>query len=273
MEEDADDNASIPREVNTKGTRRSSSRSLGKWLGGSSTKKVNKKGNGKKKSEKDKSSSPGINNNYSSSTSSSSPKDARDDRPQVFHATTGKPRSEAKTNRQKEGTDQANSICSLPPPAAKAAFDGPPRFDWIDIEFNAATMIQAVFRRHLVLQFMEQQGTTTSFIRNRTRQRKANTKSSFFQTSTVDESAPDLGFGCCAMGFDFCGNDYDAADMVAYQTFQREQYEEKKKARKEREEFLSQSYLEQKGIDSSIMKLKHAKSPDDLLRNTSLIDH
>eukprot|EP00532_Pseudo-nitzschia_australis_P002554 CAMPEP_0168194124 /NCGR_PEP_ID=MMETSP0139_2-20121125/19007_1 /TAXON_ID=44445 /ORGANISM="Pseudo-nitzschia australis, Strain 10249 10 AB" /LENGTH=273 /DNA_ID=CAMNT_0008117595 /DNA_START=188 /DNA_END=1009 /DNA_ORIENTATION=- len=272
MKEDQDDNARIPRELSANDFRRSSSRSLGKWLGGSSTKKVNKKNNNNKMSDKEKNSSP-EKIHYSSSGSTSSPRDARDDRPQVFRATTRKPKSEVKMNRQKEDNEQANSLRGLPPPAAQSAFDGPPRFDWIDIEYNAATMIQAVFRRHMVLRDMEHEGMTTSFIRNRKRERKARTKSAYFGASPVDETAPDLGFGCCAMGFDFCGTDYDAADMAAYRTFQRKQYEEKKKAQKEREEFLSQSYLEQKGIDTSIMKLEQVPSREDFMRNQSLIDY
>ncbi|VEU44280.1 unnamed protein product [Pseudo-nitzschia multistriata] len=254
------DNSSIPREVNTKGARHSRSRSLGKIFGGSSSKKTDKKG--KRKSGKGNNNSGSMEKiNYSSSTSTSSNRDARDDRPQTFRASTSKAKSETKSRRHNEDYGQVNSLCSIPPTAADAAFHGPPRFDWIDIEFNAATMIQAVFRRYLVLQSMEREGVTTSYIRNRKRQRKASTKMSYFQTSTVDETAPDLGFGCCAMGFDLCGNDYDAADLAAYRTFQRRQYEERKKAQKDREEFLSRSYMEQKGIDTSIM-----------LRGQSLID-
>ena len=141
MKEDQDDNASIPREVKTKDFRRSSSRSLGKWLGGSSTKKVNKNNNNnQKKSDKEKSSSPEQIHYSSSSGSTSSPRDARDDRPQVFRPTTRKPKAEVKMNRQKEDNDQANSLRGLPPPAAQAAFDGPPRFDWIDIVSSTLTV-------------------------------------------------------------------------------------------------------------------------------------
>lgn len=263
-EVESDERSDVPREVNTKGSKRSSSRSLGKWLGGGSSKKLGKKD---KKKSSPKSTSPGQHRStkisHSTSTSSSGKDDARDDRPQMFFATSSKADPpEAKIYRQKDkDTDSlVNSLCSLPPPAAQAAFDGPPRFDWIDIEYNAATMIQSTFRRHVVLRAMEASGMTTSYIRNRKRQRKART---FFQSD--DETAPTLGFGCC-LSMDFCGNDFDAADDVAYKHFQRQQYEERKKAQKEREEFLSNSYFEQKGLDSSLLKVERAQTREDLRR-------
>lgn len=122
-----------------------------------------------------------------------------------------------------------------------------------------------MFRRHLVLHAMEEEGLSTAYIRNRKRQRKAN-RPLFFHTSKVDEAAPDLGFGCCSVGLAFGdGNDFDAADTAAYRNFQRKQYEEKLKAQKEREEFVSQSYLEQKGMIGSVQKLEQSKSRGELL--------
>mmetsp|Transcript_18400 Transcript_18400/g.42240 ORF Transcript_18400/g.42240 Transcript_18400/m.42240 type:complete len:286 (-) Transcript_18400:469-1326(-) len=269
MEVELDDNASIPREVRTKGSRKSPSR-LERLLCGSSANKAKNRGD-----TKDEGDDYGVERvvsqrvakgDSSTSSSGSSAKDARDDRPHVFHATTTKAKPEAKTHRNKD----ANSLVSLPPPAARAAFDGPPRFDWIDIEYNAATMIQAAFRRYIVLHAMEQRGMTTSFIRNRKRERKAKSRGAFFQSSTA-ETAPDLGFGCC-VGFDCFGNDYNASDMVAYRTHQRNEYLRKKKAQKEREEFVSQSYLEQKGIGTPVMKLEQVQNQNEFLRTQSLED-
>jgi len=111
---------------------------------------------------------------------------------------------------------------------------------------------------------MEEQGLSTSYIRNRKRQRKAN-KPLFFHTSKVDEAAPDLGFGCCSVGLAFGGgNDFDDADTAAYRNFQRKQYEEKLKAQKEREESVSQRYLEQKGMMGSVQQLEQCKSREEL---------
>lgn len=145
-------------------------------------------------------------------------------------------------------------IASLPPPAAESAFEGRPRFDWIDVEYHAATRIQTIFRRHIVLKEMERAGLTTSYIRNRKRQRKAK----FFQ---VDSAAPDLGFGCCGV-LNFGNDDFDAADNIAFLEYQRKRYEAKTRAQKEREEFLSKSYLEQKGIRSKLKDLEETKFRD-----------
>jgi len=234
-----EDISSVPREV-TAG-KRNNRRSVGRWICGSPASKESLEADNK------------IQHKNSSSTSSSH-EDKRDDR-QVFNATTRKASASSSRERQQMmDFDMANSIvCSLPPPAAKAAFDGPPRFDWIDIEHNAATRVQKVFRRHLVLQEMEHEGLTTSYIRNRRRQRKA--KANFFPTS-VDGNAPELGFGCCSMGMAFGNSNFDPSDTIAYKNFQRKQYEEKTKAQKDREEFLSQSYLEQKGIHSKVHELE-----------------
>lgn len=264
---DQDDNGSIPKQVTTEGSRRTSSRpSLSKWLG-SSVKKLSKKDT-KKNSSSNKNGSNMI--SHSSSTSSSQPEEERE----VVSPTASQQNidtvrtfaSSGATQQQKEENDLANSLCSLPPPAALSAFDGPPRFDWIDIEYSAATKIQSFYRRHLVLQSLEEQGLSTSFIRNRKRQRKAARKPLFFHTAKVDEASPDLGFGCCGVGLAFGGgNDFDAADTAAYRNFQRKQYEEKLKAQQDREDVLSMSYLEQKGIKGSVQKLEQCQSREEIL--------
>ena len=107
---------------------------------------------------------------------------------------------------------------------------------------------------------MEQLGMSTSYIRNRKRERKA--KSSFFPS---DAAAPDFGFACCSMGLAYGDGDFDPADSIAYKEFHRKQYEEKTKAQKEREEFLSESYLAQKGIHSKVQELDQTKFRDDNL--------
>jgi hypothetical protein len=109
---------------------------------------------------------------------------------------------------------------------------------------------------------MEHAGMTTSYIRNRKRERKA--KSSFFPTR-ADEASPDFGFACCSMNLAFGDGDFDPEDMIAYKDFQRKQYEEKTKAQKEREEFLSQSYLAQKGIHSKVEELDQTKFREENL--------
>lgn len=166
--------------------------------------------------------------------------------------------------RQQEELD--NSICSLPPAAKVAAFQGPARFDWIDVEYSAVTKIQSIFRRHLVLQELEDEGLSTSYIRNRKRQRKAAPMG--FHSSNVDGATPDLGFGCCSIGLAF-GGDHEldeGGDTAAYRDFQRKQYEEKAREQSEHEEFLRQSYLKRQGLRDSVQKLAESKSRNELLR-------
>merc|ERR1719491_2487040 len=72
-------------------------------------------------------------------------------------------------------------------------------------EYSAVTKIQSIFRRHLILQELEDEGLSTSYIRNRKRQRKA-TPMGFHSSNVVDEATPDLGFGCCSIGLAFGGD-------------------------------------------------------------------
>lgn len=228
-------------------------RSIGKWICGSSSLKQNLREDNKITPPPAKASA-----SYSSSTASSE-EDKRDDR----HG-----RKSSVPQRQMY-SDYDLSFMSTPPLAAESAFGGRPRFDWIDVEYNAATRIQKIFRRHLVVREMQQAGLTTSYIRNRKRQRKART--TFYSASSEEEEeTADLGFGCCSMGMVF-GNE-DTADRFAYKEYHRKRYEHKNKSRNEREEYLSQSYLEQKGIQSKYQELEEHKFNDDsiLLREGSL---
>lgn len=197
----------------------------------------------------------------SSSTSSSSGSgDRRDDRQNSFNG-------KSSVGDRQHYMDDNSLIASIPPPAAESAFNGPPRFDWIDIEYHAATRVQKIFRRYLVLQEMEHAGLTTSYIRNRKRERKARA----YFSSSIDDRVSDLGFGCCSMNLALGNGDLEIADTIAYEDFQRKQYQEKKNSRKEREEFLSQSYLEQKGINSKYDELEQTKFRDEsILREPSL---
>jgi len=160
-----------------------------------------------------------------------------------------------RSRRQQEELN--NSICSLPPEAKVAAFEGPARFDWIDVEYSAVTKIQSIFRRHLIL---EDEGLSTSYIRNRKRQRKA-TPMGFHSSNVVDEATPDLGFGCCSiLAF---GGDHESdegGDTAAYRDFQRKRYEEKAREKAKHEELLRQSYLKREGLRDSVQKLALAES-------------
>ncbi|MGK3736092.1 MAG: hypothetical protein ACI8RD_002772 [Bacillariaceae sp.] len=113
------------------------------------------------------------------------------------------------------------------------------------------------------MQKLEEQPLSTSYIRNRRRQRKANPL--VFHSSKVDEDAtPDLGFGCCNIGLAFGGDD-ELKDSAACRAFQRKQYEEKAKEQADREEFLRQSYLKQQGRKDSAQIIAESKSREELL--------
>lgn len=250
--------SSIVEEDSSTASKSKGRRSIGKWMCGSSASKQNLREDNKITAP------PKASGSYSSSTASSD-EDKRDDR----QMSSGRKASFQRQQMYSEH-DPANHslVSSLPPPAAEAAFSGRPRFDWIDVEYHAATRVQKMFRRHLVLREMEQAGLTTSYIRNRKRERKA--KAAFYSTSFEAETSPDFGFGCCSMSLAF-GNE-ENSDGIAYREFQRKQYEQKNNSRNEREEFLSHSYLEQKGIHSKYQELEETKFRDDsiLLREGSL---
>mmetsp|Transcript_4738 Transcript_4738/g.12152 ORF Transcript_4738/g.12152 Transcript_4738/m.12152 type:complete len:269 (-) Transcript_4738:321-1127(-) len=248
--------SSVVEEDTSTASAKKSRPSVGKWICGSSASKQALKEDNKITAPPPKASS-----SYSSSTGSSY-EDKRDDRQNSFSR---KPSArEEQINAINESYNES-MIRSLPPPAADSAFGGPPRFDWIDVEYHAATRVQKIFRGHLVLREMEEAGLTTSYIRNRKRQRKVGAT-----FHTVDDKTPDFGFGCCSMSLAF-GNE-DASDLIAYREFQRKQYEEKNNSRNDREEFLSQSYLEQKGINSKYQELEESKFREEsiLLREQSL---
>ncbi|MGK3750472.1 MAG: hypothetical protein ACI8RD_002771 [Bacillariaceae sp.] len=153
-DEDDDDIGSVPKEVTTEGGRRSSSsRSLSRWLGGGGASKKKKKGKEKKKKKNNNN-----NNNSSTSTASSDEGQARNGKgegpPPTRHSQTPfqasqlqskiteasnenlTPRSrrqQQQQQQQQQQDDLDNSLCSLPPAAKDAAFEGPTRFDWIDV--------------------------------------------------------------------------------------------------------------------------------------------
>lgn len=168
---------------------------------------------------------------------------------------------------------------TAPPPLAQSAFHGPPRFDWIDIvslkkrsawdvnvvivltpmvclissqEYTAATKIQSIHRRNMVMSDMEQQGLSTSAIRNRRRRRKAVNRSYQNKVQQHDET-PSL-LNCCAAGLAFGALTED--DEQAYREHQRRQYEEKIQQQEAHEDLLRSEYLTSRGM----------KEPDEILK-------
>mmetsp|Transcript_8595 Transcript_8595/g.18335 ORF Transcript_8595/g.18335 Transcript_8595/m.18335 type:complete len:313 (-) Transcript_8595:177-1115(-) len=82
-------------------------------------------------------------------------------------------------------------------PAAKSsAFSGPVRYDWMDVETTAAIKIQAASRRLITLKRLDEQGLSTSSIRNRRRKIKAR------KHMLHSEDVP-FPFSLCGVGFLF----------------------------------------------------------------------
>jgi hypothetical protein len=93
--------------------------------------------------------------------------------------------------------------------------------------------VQAAYRRNKAMSELEREGRTTAAIRNRARRRKA------VEMYGIDD-VTNL-FRCCGVGLGF-GDDYAAEDYKASREYQKEQYEEKKKAREEREAKLRSDF-------------------------------
>lgn len=86
--------------------------------------------------------------------------------------------NQSKAQYAKKGTQSKNRyhVLNSPPSAREAAFGGPPRYDWIDVETAAAIKVQSKFRQLQVQRELEKQGITTSGQRNRSRARKSKKK-------------------------------------------------------------------------------------------------
>jgi hypothetical protein len=107
-------------------------------------------------------------------------------------------------------------------------------------ETNAAIKIQSIYRRNKVMERMEQQGESTSAIRNRKRRRKAS------RNLAASEDAPSI-FACCAMGLAF--GDATEEDDVAYRQLQNKHYEERILQQEMREDEIRERYLRERGVD------------------------
>lgn len=171
---------------------------------------------------------------------------------------------------------------TLPPPAREAAFHGPPRFDWMDIvsmhilqcfvhayrccksnlvsslspqrqrhlpktlqESNAAIKIQSVQRRNMAMRDLEEQGLSTSAIRNRKRRRKA-AKEARPYMAYQSQDTPSI-FACCAVGLAFGDATEDGDD--AYRLLEKRKYEERQKQQAAHEEALRRQYMTKHGIN------------------------
>eukprot|EP00980_Cylindrotheca_fusiformis_P015455 scaffold4345_cov125-Cylindrotheca_fusiformis.AAC.3 len=134
---------------------------------------------------------------------------------------------------------------TVPPPAREAAFHGPPRFDWIDIETNAAIKIQSIHRRNMAMKELDEKGMSTSAIRNRRRRRKAASSAHPYSAAQTQDT-PSI-FSFCAMGLAFGDATEDGDD--AYRKLEKKKYEERQKQQAAHEEALRRQYMSKHGIN------------------------
>lgn len=145
-------------------------------------------------------------------------------------------------------------VIEEPPSARQAAFSGPPRYDWIDIETAAAIKVQSVFRRNQVQRQLVKHEMTTSAMRNKMRANKA----SYSNGAQTSEDVPSaLQF--CGVGFLF--GDATKEDDAQLQAKSKANYEAKIKAQEEMDERRRQFKVRRK---SSELLLESVEVVEDL---------
>lgn len=115
------------------------------------------------------------------------------------------------------------------PTARDAAFDGPPRYDWVDVESAAAIKVQSIYRRNQVWSELEKEGKSTAAMRNRARSRQAR------QNGSQMMAGEDVPFAMrfCGIGMlfgDATGEDNDALNSQRDVAAMKRQEKEKKEA-------------------------------------------
>lgn len=108
-------------------------------------------------------------------------------------------------------------------------------------ETAAAIKVQAAFRRNKAMAELERQGLSTAAIRNRSRRRKAWSNGGRFGST---DDVPSL-FRCCGIGLAF--GDATEEDYEEMRQHDKALYEERKKAREEREQQLRSHYRRKAG--------------------------
>ncbi|CAB9498010.1 expressed unknown protein [Seminavis robusta] len=123
-----------------------------------------------------------------------------------------------------------------PPPAEQAAYTGPPRYDWVDIETAAAVKIQAAYRRWRVITMMEEQGRSTAAVRNSSRRRQA------AKEATMNPAQDFVNlFACCGVDLGLGGGNQEKYLDITRE-IETARYQETTRMRQEREELLRKSY-------------------------------
>jgi hypothetical protein len=125
-------------------------------------------------------------------------------------------------------------------------------FHFFEQEYTAAQKIQALHRKNMVMTSLEQQGLSTSAIRNRKRRRKAVNRN--YHSKVQQHAETPFLFNCCAAGLAFGALTED--DEQAYREYQKRQYEERVQQQAEHEDAIRRKYLQDHGI----------KEPDQIVK-------
>lgn len=148
-----------------------------------------------------------------------------------------------KPTRSKAGKARSTVVLDQAPSAKDAAFGGPPRYDWIDIETAAAVKVQAAYRRNKVMWELEKQGKSTAAMRNRQRARNSQRK------MMLSEDVP-FPLACCGVGFLF--GDATGEDQEVLEMHRKQEYEERKRQQEEREASLRKLRYRRKAGDQVV---------------------
>jgi len=116
------------------------------------------------------------------------PNVARDDVKEIINDSDGQDASHYQKKNKK------NWWCVGPSPP-------PERYDWVDVEQNAAIQIQKLIRYVQTRDHLEQAGCTTAHMRNRIRERQANLSNQYYRRIVTDDT-PSF-FQCCGVSLLF----------------------------------------------------------------------
>jgi len=125
-----------------------------------------------------------------------------------------------------QATKQRIKVLEKPPSAEVAAYSGPPRYDWIDVEAAAATKIQANYRRYTVISKFERIGLVTRSMRNRQKRKKG--MQNFFSGGAFSRF--------CCVDFSLFGE--FNGELEKQKQDQKEKYHERKRQQQAKEEEL-----------------------------------
>mmetsp|Transcript_18901 Transcript_18901/g.23812 ORF Transcript_18901/g.23812 Transcript_18901/m.23812 type:complete len:278 (-) Transcript_18901:372-1205(-) len=132
-----------------------------------------------------------------------------------------------------------SSRTSTVPTARDSAYNGPPRYDWIDVEAAAAIKIQSTYRRHMVLTMLEREGKSTAAMRNTIRSRNANARKKELNSEDVPTFLRFCGFG-------FLFADATGEDTAAINAEQSAKRDERFNSKIEKEKKLRKFRMRQK---------------------------